>query len=170
MSDWSSDVCSSDLHAACTGGAGSSTSTALSAGSAELSSAATRIGTRSPTVGVFLPPPLKIPQPASASSAIPTAGAFINLIIALPCPRSGRPHPPLECPTSEPHVDGSIRGRARWRRSARTDHPRDRAGPGEDRRARPFRSEEHTSELQSLMRISYAVFCLKKKRKQKHQT
>src|SRR3546814_8796947 len=29
---------------------------------------------------------------------------------------------------------------------------------------RPFRSEEHTSELQSLMRISYAVFCLKKKK------
>src|SRR3546814_4768401 len=28
---------------------------------------------------------------------------------------------------------------------------------------RPNRSEEHTSELQSLMRISYAVFCLKKK-------
>src|SRR3546814_2762806 len=28
-----------------------------------------------------------------------------------------------------------------------------------------FRSEEHTSELQSLMRISYAVFCLKKKKK-----
>src|SRR3546814_5065372 len=33
------------------------------------------------------------------------------------------------------------------------------------------RSEEHTSELQSLMRTSYAVFCLKKKTKQKiHQT
>src|SRR3546814_3419551 len=30
-------------------------------------------------------------------------------------------------------------------------------------RLRLFRSEEHTSELQSLMRISYAVFCLKKK-------
>src|SRR3546814_8546508 len=29
----------------------------------------------------------------------------------------------------------------------------------------PRRSEEHTSELQSLMRISYAVFCLKKKKK-----
>src|SRR3546814_9037453 len=29
------------------------------------------------------------------------------------------------------------------------------------------RSEEHTSELQSLMRISYAVFCLKKKKKQR---
>src|SRR3546814_7594293 len=36
-----------------------------------------------------------------------------------------------------------------------------------------FRSEEHTSELQSLMRISYAVFCLKKKTKNnahKHNT
>src|SRR3546814_5776210 len=31
---------------------------------------------------------------------------------------------------------------------------------------KPDRSEEHTSELQSLMRISYAVFCLKKKKKE----
>src|SRR3546814_4076414 len=31
------------------------------------------------------------------------------------------------------------------------------------------RSEEHTSELQSLMRSSYAVFCLKKKKTKKHQ-
>src|SRR3546814_5165830 len=30
-----------------------------------------------------------------------------------------------------------------------------------------YRSEEHTSELQSLMRISYAVFCLKKKKRKK---
>src|SRR3546814_2030483 len=42
-----------------------------------------------------------------------------------------------------------------------------RAGPA----APAFRSEEHTSELQSLMRISYAVFCLKKKIiKNRHQT
>src|SRR3546814_2890103 len=34
----------------------------------------------------------------------------------------------------------------------------------EDAQLRLFRSEEHTSELQSLMRISYAVFCLKKKK------
>src|SRR3546814_3823735 len=34
----------------------------------------------------------------------------------------------------------------------------------------PQRSEEHTSELQSLMRISYAVFCLKKKKKQKNKS
>src|SRR3546814_9847093 len=31
-----------------------------------------------------------------------------------------------------------------------------------------YRSEEHTSELQSLMRISYAVFCLKKKKNNKY--
>src|SRR3546814_8246328 len=47
---------------------------------------------------------------------------------------------------------------------------RDEFEPGLDRqvrvchRLRLDRSEEHTSELQSLMRISYAVFCLKKKK------
>src|SRR3546814_8878037 len=35
-------------------------------------------------------------------------------------------------------------------------------------RAAALRSEEHTSELQSLMRISYAVFCLKKKTNKQH--
>src|SRR3546814_6311268 len=35
---------------------------------------------------------------------------------------------------------------------------------------RAARSEEHTSELQSLMRISYAVFCLKKKNKKKQNS
>src|SRR3546814_3879489 len=34
---------------------------------------------------------------------------------------------------------------------------------GRDNSGAPVRSEEHTSELQSLMRISYSVFCLKKK-------
>src|SRR3546814_2190477 len=57
---------------------------------------------------------------------------------------------------------------------------RDRRGTGISRRRdantirtkparccdRGIRSEEHTSELQSLMRISYAVFCLKKKKTQ----
>src|SRR3546814_4498646 len=40
--------------------------------------------------------------------------------------------------------------------------------PGRDRPRAMARSEEHTSELQSLMRISYAVFCLKKKTKHQH--
>src|SRR3546814_10560936 len=44
----------------------------------------------------------------------------------------------------------------RHRRSSSPPPPSDRSGHGR-------RSEEHTSELQSLMRISYAVFCLKKK-------
>src|SRR3546814_1261043 len=39
------------------------------------------------------------------------------------------------------------------------------AGATERIRVNSCRSEEHTSELQSLMRISYAVFCLKKKNK-----
>src|SRR3546814_7099131 len=39
-----------------------------------------------------------------------------------------------------------------------------------DRPAGGKRSEEHTSELQSLMRISYAVFCLKKKKNKNDKT
>src|SRR3546814_960758 len=42
-------------------------------------------------------------------------------------------------------------------------HDLDHGGVGQ-------RSEEHTSELQSLMRISYAVFCLKKKNMHRHKT
>src|SRR3546814_4071400 len=54
-------------------------------------------------------------------------------------------------------------GVARHRLAAR------RARSGSSRRDTGCRrSEEHTSELQSLMRISYAVFCLKKKKKLAH--
>src|SRR3546814_2138022 len=55
----------------------------------------------------------------------------------------------------------------------RTDHRADRQILGRAWREAgrlsrwQFRSEEHTSELQSLMRISYAVFCLKKKKNTK---
>src|SRR3546814_1514306 len=63
------------------------------------------------------------------------------------------------------------RDRAGPRAAGRPDQPRRNAGmlsrriiPCLDvRDGRVVRSEEHTSELQSLMRISYAVFCLKKK-------
>src|SRR3546814_3405702 len=47
------------------------------------------------------------------------------------------------------------RGRARAVHAEHAEHVTDAVG---------HRSEEHTSELQSLMRISYAVFCLKKKK------
>src|SRR3546814_6747350 len=57
-------------------------------------------------------------------------------------------------------------GDARPARSGR----RERAGPRPAAAVRGHarRSEEHTSELQSLMRISYAVFCLKKKKRTQH--
>src|SRR3546814_1082259 len=49
-------------------------------------------------------------------------------------------------------------------------HVVDVAAQRDQRTAAAPRSEEHTSELQSLMRISYAVFCLKKKKLTKHET
>src|SRR3546814_8915127 len=45
-----------------------------------------------------------------------------------------------------------------------TGEPATRGGLPSDHFPSPYRSEEHTSELQSLMRISYAVFCLQKKK------
>src|SRR3546814_2198105 len=52
-----------------------------------------------------------------------------------------------------------------WRRAPHSEPPRGQsaASPRSDS-LYAGRSEEHTSELQSLMRISYAVFCLKKKK------
>src|SRR3546814_3374460 len=51
-------------------------------------------------------------------------------------------------------------------------HAQERSAGRHQGRRRLGGSEEHTSELQSLMRISYAVFCLKKKKRQKkkHKT
>src|SRR3546814_10399776 len=52
-----------------------------------------------------------------------------------------------------------------WSKAAREDCPESEAGSAGslgERNAGEKRSEEHTSELQSLMRISYAVFCFKK--------
>src|SRR3546814_4535204 len=55
----------------------------------------------------------------------------------------------------------SVAGRTARRRRSR--HPRGHSAPADAQRTTvKERSEEHTSELQSLMRISYAVFCLKK--------
>src|SRR3546814_2881156 len=70
------------------------------------------------------------------------------------------------------HAIGAHRQRvhAGWRRIGGIGRRRgaaDRAGdPPDDAGGDEPRSEEHTSELQSLMRISYAVFCLKKKKRQ----
>src|SRR3546814_10017648 len=56
-----------------------------------------------------------------------------------------------------------------WRRACRRHGHRSREVTRSwGRRSAHPRSEEHTSEPQSLMRISYAVFCLKKKNKDRH--
>src|SRR3546814_962226 len=70
----------------------------------------------------------------------------------LPC-RSRREEPAAACPLS---AGGWLEGRQRDP-GVRADQPH------QPEEAAAVRSEEHTSELQSLMRISYAVFCLKKK-------
>src|SRR3546814_3241394 len=77
------------------------------------------------------------------------------------CARSSRLHPRLSRPDPDAAADLCLQpdlSRLPRQLSLRLAH---RAFP---RRAARLRSEEHTSELQSLMRISYAVFCLKKKK------
>src|SRR3546814_2657281 len=74
-------------------------------------------------------------------------------------PRYGRPRNSRSAPSHD-------------RSATRARHSRAAPRTGTARADRPpaSRSEEHTSELQSLMRISYAVFCLKKKKKKKQIT
>src|SRR3546814_10832005 len=58
----------------------------------------------------------------------------------------------------------TLPGRAAFTARMRTLFDYERFGVPVKKGGRYFRSEEHTSELQSLMRISYAVLCLKKKK------
>src|SRR3546814_4656707 len=66
---------------------------------------------------------------------------------------------PADPPTP---ADGALRHHRR-RTLPRDPAPRPAPRPPPPSQGRPRRSEEHTSELQSLMSISYAVFCLTKK-------
>src|SRR3546814_7100017 len=98
--------------------------------------------------------------PADAASApVPTAGW----------------ESPRETPRARSHDDDrddlpdGLPAARRSRRQPCPRKPRHRPSPDYCRQIRAtgaaaIRSEEHTSELQSLMRISYAVFCLKKKK------
>src|SRR3546814_9453317 len=73
----------------------------------------------------------------------------------------GHSHPPFNLRGVQKRKAGLASSKPAIRSPAR---PAGRVGPvGLRRSTRSDRSEEHTSELQSLMRISYAVFCLKKK-------
>src|SRR3546814_4784491 len=117
ISDWSSDVCSSDL---CAGGGNPFLSHAFFVALEESGSAAARAG--------WQPVHLVIDDPQGRPSAI--------------APAYAKSHSQGEYVFDQNWADAYMR-------------------------AGGARSDEHTSELQSLMRISYAVFCVQKKR---HQT
>src|SRR3546814_5021191 len=80
---------------------------------------------------------------------------------------SARHEPGARCPGA---ARGAVRPRLLHRAAVRPQPHLDahralaRGASGADEHCRTRRSEEHTSELQSLMRISYAVFCLKKRK------
>src|SRR3546814_9844442 len=114
ISDWSSDVCSSDLLSASVTGvhAGIAVATQPSHGAAAVSG---DIVTYTPTAGYYGADSFTYTATGPGGTSTP---ATVTLAVATP------PAPVAE----------------------------------------PVRSEEHTSELQSLMRISYAGFCLKKKK------
>src|SRR3546814_7041835 len=111
ISDWSSDVCSSDLDVCCR-------------------QLAARIPGRAPALSPSEYCPSTIGYRASATTSFPHGST----------------------------ADQRSPGKALIRAASDT-----RRGPV-SLRISVSRSEEHTSELQSLMRISYAVFCLKKKK------
>src|SRR3546814_6871679 len=79
-------------------------------------------------------------------------------------PRNARYH----CATAGHKPSAAVRASAWLKTSCHSSMcapaPRTATTPPRAIAGRPRRSEEHTSELQSLMRISYAVFCLKKKK------
>src|SRR3546814_1597936 len=117
ISDWSSDVCSSDLDRQAVGAAG--------------------LGHRTHR--------LRLPD-AAGNVGIADRGADGDLA-------EGPPHALLEGGAAQVERQIETEGR-RLDEADDLRHPLLELG----------RSEEHTSELQSLMRISYAVFCLKKKK------
>src|SRR3546814_9930902 len=126
ISDWSSDVCSSDLVVA--------ENLALEDPHLDPAHAIGGVGGRFGIVDIGAQrvqrhPAFAIPFGARDFRAAETAGA----------------------------VDADAFGAETHRRLNGALH-------GTAERDAAFRSEEHTSELQSLMRISYAVFCLKKKK------
>src|SRR3546814_3919528 len=134
ISDWSSDVCPSDLGDA---GQGDQVHRALQGAGLACSASA---------------------EPGEEAGQDRTGGATpVPPVRAVRIPRA----PALR------RRRGQLQGRAQglWQ-------PADlcRAGfPGAAQGTLVRRSEEHTSELQSLMRISYAVFCLKKKTKKNRE-
>src|SRR3546814_10243521 len=92
------------------------------------------------------------------------SAAVADQIVAIFGPRIGH---------ARGHAEAACRNQRSLQLEALRPHAPAHIVGGADRDQSKFtgrRSEEHTSELQSLMRISYAVFCLKKKNRQQTQT
>src|SRR3546814_2033488 len=130
ISDWSSDVCSSDL-----------------ADTAPAEAIVGRVGGEE--FAVLLPA-------AHLSDGRLYAEAVRNAFAAIELPNLGIDY----------RVSASF-GVAQWMPPESLSDLLHRADTALYRAKAGGRSEEHTSELQSLMRISYAVFCLKKKKKKR---
>src|SRR3546814_2765264 len=148
ISDWSSDVCSSDLYLSDTGANASWRSGETPAPHAP--DGYERGHGHPPAYPMYRWPPSRAPTPA------------------LPPPRGAdavrRSAPNLPAFSCVVHRTERQRARplaAHSLQSGRIPHR------NAVHRSAGGRSEEHTSELQSLMRISYAVFCVKKKKNQK---
>src|SRR3546814_5435264 len=95
-----------------------------------------------------------------------TLGGGITIVKGSASGRSGRNAPELsQCGYQRASMAAGLKVLSSWPVSSVMMPPL-LAAPV--RRGKPFRSEEHTSELQSLMRTSYAVFCLQKKTKRLH--
>src|SRR3546814_8963498 len=126
ISDWSADVCSSDLCPVCS--------------------------TRTPSPNRPSPPTPRQP---------PSPGRPRKPKKNRPTPKTPRTRPSHTAPDEQP--TGTDPVPVATSRHNQPVHPawHPSGSPG---RIVLQRSEEHTSELQSLMRISYAVFCLKKKK------
>src|SRR3546814_2558734 len=132
ISDWSSDVCSSDLG-----------------------NVAAICGTRQPDLSV-----LRVRPDALAALQIDAPQQLHGIAVALARRQGQQPQAALGIgrKPAVARLDQRIAEVALGIGIARCNRPLEQA-PTLCR----IRSEEHTSELQSLMRISYAVFCLKKK-------
>src|SRR3546814_3244035 len=142
ISDWSSDVCSSDLHVAAPGGIAERNRIAR----AEEAIAAALVHQRTVPEAVGH---LGAPRLTDERDMVHIGAAVGPLIGA----RQRRGRVALMKPLARDRRVVEIVGQGGKQRRG--------FGPVVER------SEEHTSEIQSLMRISYAVFCLKKKNNQR---
>src|SRR3546814_5709186 len=145
ISDWSSDVCSSDRNTDKAPSYGAAITELKREGKLDRETAHRQVKYLNNVIEADHGKLKILTKPVRGFKSIPTAYATIKGFEVMRALRKGQARPWCLQP--------GIRGEVRLVERAFGIGPR---------------SEEHTSELQSLMRISYAVFCLKKKNKKKY--